>query len=214
MSSKPPQSIPDWLLRRLRSISHTPPRYEASLYGPINGILATYFPPQQRFMVKPQGKVRPGYEYNVEEAERMSFDSYNQLVQPRGQGLGDESNVKIPDFIVVKGSPTLSNDIPLLIVEVKRDASDDDLARLQILDYMIGFGRKFETRQFKGVLIQGSKVYLFILIYDIITRRLQVLLYEWSTTAPFAPIVKKTLTVTDDTFLKWVREVAKANWKV
>ena len=79
---------------------------------------------------------------------------------------------------------------------------------------MIGFGRKFETRQFKGVLIQGLKVYLFILIYDIITRRLQVLLYEWSTTAPFAPIVKKTLTVTDDTFLKWVREVAKANWKV
>ena len=168
-------------------------------------------------MVKPQGKVRPSYEYNIEKAERLSFDSYNELVQPRGQGLGGEHNVKIPDFIVVKGSPGLSNDIPLLIVEVKRDDSDDGVARVQIINYMAEFRRKFGNMKFKGVLVQGSKVYIFFLvIYEIITRWLhpQVLLLEWTTTDPIEPIVKKTTTVTDDTFLKWVREVAKDNWKV
>ena len=169
MSSKPPSSIPDWLLGRLRTISHTPPRHEASLYGPVNSILVTYFPPQQCFMVKPQGKVRPGYKYDIEEAERMSFDSYNELVQPRGKKLGDERGVKIPDFIVVKGSARLSNDIPLLVVEVKRDDSDDDTAKEQMNNYMTAFGKKFDNKKFKGALIQGSKVYLFIVIYDIIT---------------------------------------------
>src|SRR5882762_6289184 len=122
MTSAPPQSIPDWLLHRLHAASHAPPRYEASLYGPVDSILATYFPPEQRFMVKPQGKVRPGYEYDVGEVARQSFDSYNHPVQPRGQG--EENDVKIPDFIVVKGSATLTDDIPLLLVEIKRDDND------------------------------------------------------------------------------------------
>jgi len=196
MASKLPQSIPDWLLHRLHAASQAPPRYEASLYGPVNSILATYFPPQQCFMVKPQGKVRPGYEYDVGEVVRQSFDSYNQPVQPRGQG--DEADVKIPDFIVVKGSATLSDDVPLLVVEVKRDDSDDTVARMQITEYMGAFSEKFGNVKFKAALVQGSKV----------------LLYEWPTTAPFIPILKKTTVVTDDTFLKWVRKVTKDHWEV
>jgi hypothetical protein len=100
MASKLPRSIPDWLLHQLHVASQAPPRYETSLYGPVNSILATYFLPQQRFMVKPQGKVRPGYKYDVGEVVRQSFDPYNQPVQPWGQG--DEANAKIPYFIVVK----------------------------------------------------------------------------------------------------------------
>ena len=159
MASKVPQSIPDWLLHRLQMASQTPPRYEASLYGPINSILATYFLPQQRFIVKPQGRVRPGYEYNVGEVVRRSVDSYNQPVQPRRQG--EEKNVKIPDFIVVKGSATLSNDVPLLIVEIKRDDSDDEVARFQISQYMDAFAIKLGNIAFKGALVQGSKVSIY-----------------------------------------------------
>jgi hypothetical protein len=161
MASTPPTSIPNWLLRRLEAASEEPPRYEASLYGPINSILATYFPPQQRFMVKPQGKVRPGYEYDIGEVERQSFDSYNTPVQPRGRGQGDEADVKIPDFIVVKGSETMSDDIPLLIVEVKRDDSDDAVARLQLFEYMEAFSEKIGNVKFKAALVQGSKVSIY-----------------------------------------------------
>src|SRR6266481_4890863 len=154
MASKLPQSIPNWLLHRLHAASEAPPRYEASLYGPLDSILATYFPPQQRFMVKPQGKVRQGYEYDVGEV-RKSFDSYNEPVQPRGEG--EEANVKIPDFIVVKGSATLTDDIPLLVVEVKRDDLDDVVARAQVTKYMGAFADKFGNFKFKGALVQSSK---------------------------------------------------------
>ena len=156
MALKLPQSIPDWLLQRLHAAGQTPPRYEASLYGPINGILATYFPPQQCFMVKPQGKVRPGYEFALE-AGRRSVDSYNQAVQPRGEG--NEADVKIPDFIVVKGSPTLTGDVPLLVVEVKHDDSGYDTAKNQITEYMDAFSDKFEGVKINGLLVLGSRVY-------------------------------------------------------
>jgi hypothetical protein len=122
----------------------------------MDSILATYFPPGQRFMVKPQGKVRPGYEYDVGEVVRQSFDSYNQPVQPRGQG--EEDNVKIPDFILVKGSATLTDDIPLLLVEVKHDDSDDVVVRMQLSKYMGAFSDKFGNVKFKVALVQGSKV--------------------------------------------------------
>ena len=107
-------------------------------------------------MVKPQGKVRPGYEYDVGEVIRQSFDSYNHPVQPRGQG--EEDDVKILDFIVVKGSATLTDDIPLLLVEVKRDDNDDAVARMQLSEYMGAFSDKFGNVQFKAALVQGAKV--------------------------------------------------------
>lgn len=122
--------------------------------------------------------------------------TYNQPVQPRGQG--EETNVKIPDFIVVKGSATLSGDVPLLIVEVKRDESDDVIARNQITNYMGAFITKFGNMKLKAALVQGSRV----------------LLYEWPSTAPFMAVLKKTTVITDDTFLKWVRKVAKDHWDV
>jgi hypothetical protein len=110
-------------------------------------------------MVKPQGKVRPGYEYDVGEVVRQSFDSYHQPVQPQGQG--DKADVKIPDFIVVQGSATLSDDVPLLVVEVKRDDSDNTVARMQITEYMGAFSEKFGDVKFKAALVQGSKVSIY-----------------------------------------------------
>jgi hypothetical protein len=150
-----PQSIPDWHLNRLHAASHAPPRYEASLYGPMNSILAMYFPPQQRFMVKPQGKVCPGYEYDVGDV-RKSFDSYNEPVQPRGEG--EEADVKIPDFIVVKGTATLTDDVPLLLVEIKHDDLDEATSIVQLGKYMGAFADKFSNLKFKGALVQSSKV--------------------------------------------------------
>lgn len=85
--------------------------------------------------------------------------TYNQPVQPRGQG--EETNVKIPDFIVVKGSATLSGDVPLLIVEVKRDESDDVIARNQITNYMGAFITKFGNMKLKAALVQGSRVSIY-----------------------------------------------------
>jgi hypothetical protein len=100
--------------------------------------------------------VHPRYEYNVGEVVRQSFDSYNQPVQPRGQG--EEDDVKIPDIIVVKGSATLTDDIPLLLIKVKHDDSDDVVARMQLSEYMGTFSDKFGNVKFKVALVQGSKV--------------------------------------------------------
>ena len=82
--------------------------------------------------------------------ERKPVDSYNEPVQPREQG--DETDVKIPDFIVtvVKGAGTLTDDIPLLVVEVKRDDTGDKVEKTQILNYMGALADKIGNVKFKG----------------------------------------------------------------
>jgi hypothetical protein len=164
-------------------------------------------------MVKPQGRVRPGYEYDVGEEVRKSVDSYNEPVQPRGEG--EEANVKIPDFIVVKGTATLTDDVPLLVVEIKRDDVDETTSVIQLGEYMGVFAGKFGNFKFKGALVQGSKVS----VYHYFTTSNtdfgeKALLYEWPTTAPFIPKLKKTTVITDVAFLNWVRKIAKDNWEV
>jgi len=54
--------LPIWLQQRLYSTfdsEHV--RYEASQYGPLNGMLGHVFPVERCFMVKPQAKIRPPY---------------------------------------------------------------------------------------------------------------------------------------------------------
>ncbi|KAH7904760.1 hypothetical protein BJ138DRAFT_1119113 [Hygrophoropsis aurantiaca] len=53
--------IYDWLQNRLVNVvaERYFLRFEASFYGPLNGVLQTYFPLSQRFMIKPQGVIQP-----------------------------------------------------------------------------------------------------------------------------------------------------------
>ena len=106
MASVPPDlPIPPWLATRLRTAGgEGSPRYEASLYGPINCLLMWHFPVAQQYMIKPQGKIRPQYDSDIADGDdlaRISLDSYGGEVIPRDE-RGGEQSVKIPDFIVVK----------------------------------------------------------------------------------------------------------------
>jgi hypothetical protein len=132
--------IPPWLSGRLIAAgSDNGPRYESSLYGPVLNLLTLHFPTTERYMVKPQPKIRPEYvaELNDDDEEgelvRSSLDSYRSEVRPKGHS--PESFV-VPDFIVVKPTASLYDDKVLLIVEVKPASADVLEAKEQIGNYL------------------------------------------------------------------------------
>ena len=68
---------PDWVFQRIIAVGgETGPRYEASLYGPVTCLLASYFPVADFFMIKPQGKIRPEFINDIDDTIRTSFNSY------------------------------------------------------------------------------------------------------------------------------------------
>ena len=56
-----PPTLEIWLAERLQNIFQRPRplKFEASLYGPLNMYLTTYFPLSRCFMIKPQATLRP-----------------------------------------------------------------------------------------------------------------------------------------------------------
>jgi hypothetical protein len=170
MAAPPNQPIPLWLAARLRSAGgDLSPRYEASLYGPINSLLVWYFPVTQQFMIKPQAKIRPEYSYDMvddgdEDMVRVSLDSYDAEVLPREEE-GGESSLKVPDFIAVKATASLHNDRVLFVVEVKRLHMSLQSAKEQLAEY---FGALVDKHRFsdgqplfdhlEGLLVVGNLV--------------------------------------------------------
>src|ERR1700733_7852100 len=134
----PTPPMPAWLAGRVRAAGgNLAPRYEASLYGPINCLLTWHFPLARQFMIKPQPKIRPEYISDIppgEDQVRTSIDSYGGEVLPRDE-KGGEKRVKIPDFIVVKATASLHDDRPLMIAEIKRGVVTVDSAGEQLASY-------------------------------------------------------------------------------
>jgi len=153
----PPVTTLAWLLDRFEAIYVNPPHYEASYYGPINALLTVHFPAADRFLVKPQARLRqpptPG--------QRTSIDSV-------GQRVGTFDNDGNPDFLISFGSPQLHQDIPLLIYEVKQEKESFTEAAGQ-MDGYISWAKEYQ-RQVTGtpppiwaVLVIGSESYIFFL---------------------------------------------------
>lgn len=127
--------VPEWVYKRLAKTG-AGARYEASLYGPLNAFLTSYFPPHQTFMVKPQPKIRPHFEADANDPQsRPSLDSYHAAVLPRRFG-GWEDPLKSPDFIVVKPTSGPHDDRVLVVVEVKLKHVSEEHAEEQLIDYM------------------------------------------------------------------------------
>src|SRR5258707_7469287 len=206
MANAPPNlPIPDWLAARLQSAGgQLSPRYEASLYGPINCLLTWYFPITQQFMIKPQGKIRPQYSSDIvddEDLVRVSLDSYGGEVLSRDESGGEQS-VKIPDFTVVKATASLHNDRVLMIVEAKHPDMSLDAAKGQMAEY---FGSLVDKHRFsdggplfdhlEGLLVLGSTV----LLAHLPTPGGQV---------AFSP----PFDITDNIVHNFIRRIAVANW--
>ncbi|KAH7905854.1 hypothetical protein BJ138DRAFT_1183439 [Hygrophoropsis aurantiaca] len=173
-----------WLQHRFLNLEHHPTRYEASLYGPLNGVLTHYFPLDRQFLVKPQPKLRPAFDPNdvsissigvetsfVEEDPdedlddpvlQLSFDSDGGDVLPRAMG-GGEGGVPVPDFFVAKATHFLTNDQTLLIVEVK--PGEDPVTRTdkeQLLEYMELYSLNHQDiPSTMGLLVHGVFVRIF-----------------------------------------------------
>ena len=81
---KPPQ----WVYERLAATGgEDRARYKASLYGPLNAFLTSYFGVDQNFMVKPQPKIQLEFIGDSEDVLfRPSLDSYHAEVLPRSLG--------------------------------------------------------------------------------------------------------------------------------
>jgi hypothetical protein len=151
-----------WLLGRFNEIRTHPPHYESSYYGPINMLLTTYFPARDGFIVKPQTRLRwgPGPQ------GRTSTDSY-------GQSVGISNEDINPDFLVSIGTPRADSDVPLLIVEVKREGEDFGEAALQI-DRYCNWARRYQQNiaawggkaDVAALLVMGSSCWVFEMVHN------------------------------------------------
>ena len=160
---KPPQ----WVYDRLAATGgENKARYEASLYGPLNAFLTSYFGVDQNFMVKPQPKIRPEFIGNSEDVLfRPSLDSYHAEVLPRSFG-GFEAQLRSPDFIVVKATASRDNDRLLLVVEIKPSDMFEENAVEQLSEYMgmLADKHRHDTKEplfantLHGLLILGDHV--------------------------------------------------------
>ena len=207
MANAPPNNmVPPWLAVRLRSAGGLlAPRYEASLYGPINSLLNWYFPVVQEFMIKPQGKIRPEHTSDVVDDDvemvRVSLDSYGGEVLSREE-KGGEQSLKAPDFTVVKATASLHNDRVLMIIEVKRFEMSLESAQNQIGEYFDALSDKYKFTngqplfdRLEGLLIVGKDVLL-------------VTLSSAGAEIEFSPIHD----ITSAAVHNFVREIAVANW--
>ena len=149
-----------WLASRIVStIQDDHVRYEASQYGPLNGLLGHVFPLQRTFMVKPQPKLRPTTgpaPVNPPPGVRVSTDSMNNLVPSRTTAAGRAREAVFePDFIIVKAGPNYGDDTALAIVEVKNEEDGVPLSVDvdQIVKYMASIFSKAPANDLKGYLV-------------------------------------------------------------
>ena len=148
---------PEWLLGRFEALYKDPPHYEASYYGPINGLLTVHFPVADGFLVTPQARLRQP----PKGEGRTSIDSVGQVV-----GTFDDDGS--PDFVVSYGSAELHQDVPLLIYEVKNEDTSFESTAAQ-MDRYIAWGKEYQgqaqgaEREIWGVLVIGSKSNIFYL---------------------------------------------------
>lgn len=165
----------EWLTERLTNVGASDPHYEASWYGPYNALLSHYFPYQQRFLIKPQPRIRHpfiddgDFSFSSIEAESsivmdgpITADT-DAPVTSFG-GLARHSGFTfIPDFIVAKATKFTSQDTALLLVEVKvREPATHSAKRsnsYQMNKYMSTLvDQMLEGAKLVGLLVCGTDV--------------------------------------------------------
>lgn len=165
----PAVRVPSWVTKRLEALFKEPPHFKTSYYGPLNMLLVEYFPSIWGFMVKPQARLREPADPSIPN-QRTSIDSY-------GEPAVSTNNFDNPDFLVTVGHPTLDADIPLLIVEIKRECITDNTAAYQMDRYCIWANNYIRRRipqqqlQIPAILVKGSKCTIFHMKGDVINLK-------------------------------------------
>ncbi|KAF8950041.1 hypothetical protein BDZ97DRAFT_2086204 [Flammula alnicola] len=96
------------------------------------------------------------------DAGNTSFDSYGNPTKSR-RIPGSKKGSRIPDFLVVKATETLTDDTLLLIVEVKKNSRTLTVSRLQMIEYLEMAAPKRRDPLLQGLLIVGSRTEAFYL---------------------------------------------------
>ena len=166
-------SLPPWVLDRLRNLFENPAHFEASSYGPLNAFLSHLYAAILGFMVKPQQKLResiwaddprdtefvaPANDddsvwglFDEELAGNISMDSAGDLVQRKSKDDPQE-----PDFVIAQAGSSLYGDVPLIVIEVKREFESLRAAKAQLIRYVELFKAKIMIKDFLAVVIAGS----------------------------------------------------------
>ncbi|KAL0950472.1 hypothetical protein HGRIS_010417 [Hohenbuehelia grisea] len=147
--------VPEWIVRRFERIEKNPPRYEASLRGPHNAILNSYFPPHRNFLIKTEPKLRTTASSapSPPATGRTSIDSNGREVECRNDD-------DIPDFMVCSATDDLHGDIPLLIWELKRNfgPNANQILRYHQWAFDVSEGRPDGQRGILVCLVEGNYV--------------------------------------------------------
>ncbi|OCB91454.1 hypothetical protein A7U60_g1299 [Sanghuangporus baumii] len=153
--------FPDWLQQRLQNQFDPTQRpsapYEFSLYGVINELLFSQFPPDRKFIIKPQASLRATHYAGSQVPVSGSFSQAPQ--QPNTSGGASSNQIPIlADFVVVKGHEELNHDIIVCIVEVKRDEVSKDQAVQQISEYLLrATAERWNVGYLQSFLVCGDK---------------------------------------------------------
>ena len=127
--------------------------WEYALYGILNSILVSQFPPQGHFLVKPQGIFRTLLGAGV--------PPQNQHRTPYcGHGTAPEAHN--PDFIIAKSGNSVYRDFIIAIVEVKAMGTSFPAAAVQLEGYLERAAKEpFVAGKLYGFLVIHNRVYIY-----------------------------------------------------
>ncbi|KAL0957398.1 hypothetical protein HGRIS_001199 [Hohenbuehelia grisea] len=157
--------VPTWINERLQRIEESGTHYEASLRGPHNAILNSYFPASQNFLVKTEARLRQPVTVDDPEqpGERVSIDSNGQQVHTR-------SDDGVPDFVVSYATSDPRGDVPWLIWELKRHSGSTE-HNVQV-DRYHAWARAFSENNLRPgeettvCLVEGNWVTIYVAIHS------------------------------------------------
>lgn len=149
-----------------------PPQLEASLYGPVGGLLFHYFPVTQGYLVKSQGKVRPlDFDYvgqgmlaapaqppGISATTNNTTDSYGHHTLPGTLG------VNAPDWLVCKFTRSLHNDEPILVGDGK--ATEFNMKHKKQLERYMREFRSRGANHVRGFLVCQMRVIAYSFVGD------------------------------------------------
>ncbi|GBE78882.1 hypothetical protein SCP_0200790 [Sparassis crispa] len=151
-----------WSHERLGRLIKFPPRYENSLYGPLNAIFADIFSPSRGFIICPQPIVQ---ERTIIESHPAapSTASGPSFIDPVLETNPESVKIWIPDFIIVKGREVMgtASDLVLALIEVKNNAAKRDAYMRQVTNYLDALPIETCSNGFVAYLIMGGETVIW-----------------------------------------------------
>jgi hypothetical protein len=169
---RPP--LPPRLVLRLKSESIRKKKREEATYGSLNKLFNLIFC-KESHMVKPQGPIRSEAaeldphtsiaNSNTSIVADTSMSSNDSMASFDSYGCElDDVDWAFPDFTICEYSASATEDKAILIVEVKKKATDFETGHEELLEYLDTMGSRCSNQSWDlhGLVVAGDRVVVLV----------------------------------------------------